>query len=226
MKKTTKKIAVSVAGVLAAGTIVIGSIAANIFFGNPISKHKAEKTAVAFIEENYPEHKFEVGDTTYGFKDAVYTTSVQLTDIKDASFTVVCNSKGEYKYDDYHWNALLRYQDAVEKELSPLLIEEFGEGAEPEISFLEFHELVESKAVKFEKDIVLDDIDYELDINIKIDSDEGNVYVLRKDTVTRIDKVVNSRFAVGKYNIDTAGDSEYIDHYIIVTADEARAMYE
>lgn len=224
MKKLTKKIVTAVAGIVAAGTIVIGGFAANTFFGNPITKHKAEKTAVAFIEENYAEHEFKVGETSYNFKDATYRTPVQLTDIEGASFVVTCNSKGEYKYDDYHWNALERYQDAVKKELSPLLIKEFGEATQPEVLFVDFQELIELQAVKFEKDIVLDDVDYELDIQIKLDTEDGNVNTIRNDTVKRIDKVVNGRFAVGKYTIETEADNEYIDNFIIVTAEEAKEI--
>ena len=217
MKKTIKTIIKAAVGVVAAGAIVASGVMANEIFGNPISKHIAEKNAVEYVEENYPELKFEVTDTIYDFKSVRYHTTIQLTEGEKTEFTVSCHKDGEYSHDDYNWVALERFGNAATEEIKPALIEEFGEKSEPEIRIADFLKLTETKSVAVDQDIDLDNFPFELEIDINVFTDEENRDEVVADAIRRMDSAVDDRFTIGNYIIDiyNADGTELLDYVTI-----------
>lgn len=226
MKKTIKKIVKAAVGVVAAGAIVVTGFMANEIFGNPISKHIAEKNAVEFVEENYPELKFEVTDTIYNFKSARYHTTIQLTEGEKTKFTVSCHQDGEYSHDDYKWVALGRFENAVTEEIRPLLVKEFGEKSEPEIRFVDFLKLTETETVSINQNVDLDNFPFELEIDVNVYTDEEDHNEVIADAIRKIDSVVDDRFVVGNYIIDIYNaDGTDLLNYVTIPAEAAQFAY-
>jgi len=226
MIKLVKKILKFVAVVAAVGVVVFAGVMANEIFGNPVSKYLAAKNSVAFVEENYPDLEFEAGETGYDFKGVRYYTKFTLKGDEDISFTVSCDRKGDYHYDDYDWMALLRFENAATKELSPALIKEFGEKSKPEITIENFHELEEKKLVTINQTVDFDNFPFEINVDINVFTDEEDHNEIIAESVRKIDSAVDGRFTIANYIIDIYNaDGTELTDYVMLPAEVSEFAY-
>ncbi len=123
MKKRILKIsALILALVLIAGVCVF----ANSLIGNPVSMALAKKTAEKYIEENYADKKLTVEDVTYSFKDGYYHANVIDEENIDGHFTLMMDSFGKLREDDYAdrvtggWNIAYRINDEYRKKVDSI----------------------------------------------------------------------------------------------------------
>lgn len=226
MTKRIKKILKLVAVVAVAGIVVFAGVMVNEIFGNPVSKHLAAENSVAFVEENYPDLEFEAGETGYDFKGMRYFTEFTVKGDEDISFTVSCDRKGDYYYDDYDWIALLRFENAATKEISPALIKEFGEESKPEITIENFHELEEKKLVTINQAVDFDNFPFELNVDINVYTDEAEHSEIIADAIRRIDSAVDDRFTIANYTIDIYNaDGTELTDYVMLPAEGSKFAY-
>jgi len=73
----------------------------NAFFGNPISSYLAERSAKAYIEENYGHLNLQTDWFGYNFKTADYYMVVSSPSSKDIHFSIYMRPSGEVRYDTY-----------------------------------------------------------------------------------------------------------------------------
>ncbi|MBP3315114.1 MAG: hypothetical protein J6M03_04755 [Clostridia bacterium] len=124
MKKKILKI-----GALVLATLLIVGVClfANSLIGNPISKALAKNTAEKYLEENYPDTDFELGEVNYSFKDSYYHAHVSSPSSMDSSFTLLINGLGKLRYDYYEnnvtngWNTAYRLRDDYREAVDALL---------------------------------------------------------------------------------------------------------
>ena len=80
---------------------LIFSIFYLIFFGNPISRLVAEKSATKYIEANYKDLDLNRDKAYYNFKDGYYIVRLRDKNSKDTKFYLGFNSFGRIKADTY-----------------------------------------------------------------------------------------------------------------------------
>lgn len=227
---TKKKIIGAVIGTAAAGVIAFAGFMGNEIFGNPISERIVQKSAVVYLEENYPDLNYEIIRNGYDFKSMNYYVVVQSLDSEDTRFWLSCSKDGKHITDDYDWrpkiNAEGRFASAASNDIEPKLINEFGEKAEVWVH-VETDNAVESGVISLDQPVDLDNFPFEIDVNLKVFSEDGQVDEEQiAETVKRIDKVVDGKYTVCEYSIGiwNSEGSEYIDS-VYISTEEAKAMY-
>lgn len=97
MKKRTAFILKALAFIFVAVLLWI----ANGFFGNPISKFIANKSAEGYIEKTYPEMGLEVEGAVYDFKAGEYNVAIKSMTSIDTNFSIDISLIGKIKRDSY-----------------------------------------------------------------------------------------------------------------------------
>lgn len=87
----------------------------NAFFGNPVSAHLAERSARAYLAEQYGHLDVEIERFGYSFKTADYYAHVSSPTSMDTHFSVYMRMNGEVRYDTYDsvtsgWNTWRRLE--------------------------------------------------------------------------------------------------------------------
>ncbi|HKM34537.1 MAG TPA: hypothetical protein VJY54_07325 [Lachnospiraceae bacterium] len=100
MKPKLKKMIIAIIAIVVMVLILDSS---NAWFGNPISKAIAKKTAEKYIDENYGDLNLVLQEAGYNFKFSHYYVRFQSTDSIDTTFTVHVNSYGKVLDDDYQY---------------------------------------------------------------------------------------------------------------------------
>lgn len=101
---------------LIAIALVIALVYVVAFFGNPISRLLAEKSADKYIEETYPAYDFERQRAFYNFKDGYYNVKLQDKASEDRAFSLAFDSFGRLKRDSYDsilFNTFSRFSTAL-----------------------------------------------------------------------------------------------------------------
>lgn len=80
---------------------IIFSIFYLIFFGNPISRLIAERSATKYIETNYKDLDLNRDRTYYNFKDGYYIVRLRDKNSEDTKFYLGFDSFGKIKADTY-----------------------------------------------------------------------------------------------------------------------------
>jgi len=86
------------------------------FFGNPISRLMAEKSATKYIESHYKDLDLNRDRAYYNFKDGYYTVRLRSKTSKDTAFMLGFDSFGKLKqdtYDDILFNTEIRLSDEL-----------------------------------------------------------------------------------------------------------------
>ena len=86
------------------------------FFGNPISRLMAEKSATKYIEAHYKDLDLNRDRAYYNFKDGYYTVRLRSKTSKDTAFMLGFDSFGKLKqntYDDILFNTEIRLLDEL-----------------------------------------------------------------------------------------------------------------
>ena len=96
-----KKILKAVFIVVAVAFVGIAVWFANGFFGNPVSKHLATKSAQEYLEANFAGTDYEVEDTFYDFKVTGYNVHIKSPSSADSSFTIRTGLDGKVSYDTH-----------------------------------------------------------------------------------------------------------------------------
>lgn len=97
MKKTRAFILKAIVFVLIAVILWI----ANGFFGNPVSKFIANKSAERYVGKTYPEMDLELEQAKYNFKSGEYNVPIKLADSIDTRFSIDISLIGKIKRDSY-----------------------------------------------------------------------------------------------------------------------------
>lgn len=96
--------------------VIILAIFYFIFFGNPISRLMAEKSATKYIEAHYKDLDLNRDKAFYNFKDGYYIVRLRDKNSKDTSFYLGFDSFGRIKqdtYDDILFNTYIRLDDEL-----------------------------------------------------------------------------------------------------------------
>lgn len=96
--------------------VIIFSIFYLLFFGNPISRLMAEKSATKYIETHYKDLDLIRDETFYNFKDGYYTVRLRSKKSKDTKFILGFDSFGKLKqntYDSILFNTEIRLLDEL-----------------------------------------------------------------------------------------------------------------
>lgn len=72
-----------------------------LFFGNPISRLMAERSATKYIEAHYKDLELNRDETFYNFKDGYYTVRLRSKKSKDTKFMLGFDSFGKLKQNTY-----------------------------------------------------------------------------------------------------------------------------
>lgn len=86
------------------------------FFGNPISRLMAERSATKYIEAHYKDLDLNRDRAHYNFKDGYYTVRLRSKTSKDTAFMLGFDSFGKLKqntYDDILFNTEIRLLDEL-----------------------------------------------------------------------------------------------------------------
>lgn len=97
MKKFILTVVIILA-VLCAAFVVLYVLA---FYGNPVSRGLAKKTATAYLEESYSDTDYVLEGVHYNFKTGDYFGVVSSPSSPDSSFSVTVSPLGKLLYDDY-----------------------------------------------------------------------------------------------------------------------------
>lgn len=81
--------------------VIILAIFYLLFFGNPISKLMAERSATKYIEAHYKDLDLNRDETFYNFKDGYYTVRLRSKKSKDTKFMLGFDSFGKLKQNTY-----------------------------------------------------------------------------------------------------------------------------
>ena len=101
-KKKTKKTILKIGACVLASVLIVGVLMfANSLVGNPISQAIAKNTAEKHLEKIYGDTDYELGEITYSFKDGYYHAHISSPSSNDTRFSLMINSFGELKYDNY-----------------------------------------------------------------------------------------------------------------------------
>lgn len=96
--------------------VIILAIFYFIFFGNPISRLIAEKSATKYIEAHYKDLDLNRDKSFYNFKDSYYTVRLRSKSSRDTAFMLGFDSFGKLKqdtYDDILFNTEVRLSDEL-----------------------------------------------------------------------------------------------------------------
>ena len=200
-KKTVKGIVI---GVVVVGLLAFGGWWANEIFGNPISKHLAEKTAKVYLAQTYPDLNLVTEDCGYDFKYMQYYITVSSPDSIDTRFSLKFDSKGNLTDDNYEWslssNTEARFDRAASDDIEALLIKEFGEDCDPLISLALDEGTKVTDFVKTDEPVDLDNFPFEVTVNINVYSDDRSDENIQK-TIDRIDKALNGKYVIREYSM-------------------------
>ncbi len=103
MKKKVLKIVSILAAAVVVGVIIWFLVG---FFGNPVSKHLAEKSAQEYLETNFADTDYETEEAFYDFKSSAYNVHIKSPSSEDSSFSIVAGLDGKVIYDTYESNVL------------------------------------------------------------------------------------------------------------------------
>ena len=92
--------------ILLAIMVCAGAYFLNAFFGNPVSRALAKRTAERYIEENYP--GFHIENLGFDLKTTGYYAHAVLPESADSSFSLHLDMVGNIKYDTYESRVLQR----------------------------------------------------------------------------------------------------------------------
>ena len=81
--------------------VIILAIFYLLFFGNPISRLMAERSATKYIEAHYKDLELNRDETFYNFKDGYYTVRLRSKKSKDTKFMLGFDSFGILKQNTY-----------------------------------------------------------------------------------------------------------------------------
>lgn len=81
--------------------VIILAIFYLLFFGNPISRLMAERSATKYIEAHYKDLELNRDETFYNFKDGYYTVRLSSKKSKDTKFMLGFDSFGKLKQNTY-----------------------------------------------------------------------------------------------------------------------------
>ena len=81
--------------------VIILAIFYLLFFGNPISRLMAERSATKYIEAHYKDLELNRDETFYNFKDGYYTVRLRSKKSKDTKFMLGFDSFGKLKQNTY-----------------------------------------------------------------------------------------------------------------------------
>ncbi|MEQ3345843.1 hypothetical protein [Peptoniphilus senegalensis] len=81
--------------------VIILAIFYLLFFGNPISRLMAERSATKYIEAHYKDLELNRDETFYNFKDGYYTVRLRSKKNKDTKFMLGFDSFGKLKQNTY-----------------------------------------------------------------------------------------------------------------------------
>ncbi len=109
MVKKILKIAFSI---ILAVAICILLLFAEAFFGNPISKHLATKSANEYLTQTYGDTDFYVESVNYNFKFANYYARVKSPSSADTQFNLTVDKFGNLQSDTYESRVLGRFNTA------------------------------------------------------------------------------------------------------------------
>ncbi len=140
-----KKILKAVLIIVAVSFVGIAVWFANGFFGNPVSKHLAIKSAQEYLEANFAGTDYEVEDSFYDFKSSAYNVHIKSPTSADSSFTICAGLDGEIIYDTYE-------NDVAEKGNTARRIGEAYRKAADKV--------FDSDAFPYESDICFGDIEF------------------------------------------------------------------
>ena len=115
------------------------------FFGNPVSKHLATKSAQEYLEANFAGTDFEIEDTFYDFKVTGYNVHIKSPSSADSSFTIRTGLDGKVSYDTYDDSVTQRGNTAAR------IGKEYREAADG---------VFNSEAFPYESDICFGDIEF------------------------------------------------------------------
>lgn len=96
-KKYLKIIALTVAVILIIGVLHF----ANALNGNPISKMLAQRTADAYLAEQYPDTDYYIENLAYSFKFGCYYAHIRSESSIDTQFTLYIDMVGNLNHDTY-----------------------------------------------------------------------------------------------------------------------------
>lgn len=102
--------------ILLAIALVIALVYVVAFFGNPVSRLLAERSADKYIEETYPTYDFERAKAFYNFKDGYYNVKLQDKTSPDTAFSLAFDSFGRLQHDSYDsilFNTFTRFFTAL-----------------------------------------------------------------------------------------------------------------
>lgn len=142
MKKKILKAALIIVAVIFIGVAVWF---ANGFFGNPVSKHLAIKSAQEYLEANFAGTDYEIEDTFYDFKTTGYNVKIKSPSSADSSFTIRAGLDGKVSYDTYEDSVTQRGNTAAR------IGKAYREATDG---------IFESEAFPYESDICFGDIEF------------------------------------------------------------------
>ena len=97
--------------------VIVLTIGAMMFFGNPVSKILVTHSAEKYLQENFSDTDFEIGTVNYDFKTSNYYVCVVSPSSADSSFTIYAGLNGKIDYHSYEdsvvkkWNTAGRIND-------------------------------------------------------------------------------------------------------------------
>ena len=142
MKKKILKAVLIVVAVAFAGVAVW---LANGFFGNPVSKHLATRSAQEYLEVNFADTDYEIEDVVYDFKGSDYHVHVKSPSSADSGFTICAGLDGKVSYDT-HKDAVTERGNTANR-----ISEAYRKAADG---------IFDSEAFPFEADIAFGDIEF------------------------------------------------------------------
>ncbi len=120
-----KKILKTVLIVVAVAVVGVAVWFINGFFGNPVSKYLAEKSAQEYLDENFADTDYEIEDAFYDFKMTGYNVNIISPSSADSGFTIRTGLDGKISYDTYEDDVINKqntanrvgneYREAVDK---------------------------------------------------------------------------------------------------------------
>ena len=111
MKNTTRSFSIKIFIII----ILIGWILflVNSFVGNPISKFLADRSAKEYIEETYPNMKFESNKASYSVKTGGYYVHIESPVSIDTHFEISISPTGDIYWDSYEENVLNKWNTYI-----------------------------------------------------------------------------------------------------------------
>lgn len=147
---------------------------ANAFFGNPVSKIMAEKSAENYIAEVYPDTDYEIEGAGFDFKSTNYNVHIISPSSPDSSFTLMYNMMGKLIYDSYEYRVLERGNTVdriwkMYREMTDNIFEGKLLSFEPDIAFgeIEFTPRQYRKDVMYDYALISDELELDMDYDIK-----------------------------------------------------------